>query len=108
MSGLPDPATAEEATAAPQARTPLLTLDAITKSYGNLVAVQDVSLDVHEGEIVALVGDNGAGKSTLLKIMSGFHRPDKGRILFRGTEVRFASPRDAQAYGIETVYQDLA
>ena len=58
--------------------------------------------------MLALVGDNGAGKSTLIKILSGFHQPDGGAILLDGKEVRFASPREARANGIETVYQDLA
>ena len=67
-----------------------------------------MSIKLRRGEVLALVGDNGAGKSTLIKILSGFHQPDSGTIILRGKEVRFSSPRDARAQGIETVYQDLA
>jgi len=71
-------------------------------------ALHEVDFEVLEGEIVALIGDNGAGKSTLAKIISGALSPDAGRLLMRGTQVAFASPRDARAAGIETTYQDLA
>jgi simple sugar transport system ATP-binding protein len=67
-----------------------------------------VSIKLRQGEVLALVGDNGAGKSTLIKILSGFHHPDSGTIVYQGKEVHFRSPRDARAQGIETVYQDLA
>jgi simple sugar transport system ATP-binding protein len=86
----------------------LFQLNEVTKSFGNVVAIQSVSFDVGRGEIVGLVGDNGAGKSTLVKLMNGFYAPDKGHIHFGGRSVRFNSPRDARSAGIETVYQDLA
>jgi ABC-type sugar transport system ATPase subunit len=79
----------------------------ITKRFGGVLALADVTLELHEGEVLALVGDNGAGKSTLIKILSGTHIPDSGQILVDGHAQRFHSPADAKA-GIETVYQDLA
>jgi len=87
---------------------PLLSLRDVTRNFGNLVAVQDISLDIFPGEVIALVGDNGAGKSTVMKVMNGFYAPDKGTLLFKGIPVRFTSPAMARAVGIETVYQDLA
>jgi simple sugar transport system ATP-binding protein len=86
----------------------VLEMSHISKSFGAVTALVDVSIKLRQGEILALVGDNGAGKSTLIKILSGFHQPDTGTIVSQGKEVRFASPRDARAQGIETVYQDLA
>jgi simple sugar transport system ATP-binding protein len=80
----------------------------VGKYFGNVVALHDVSMRVHAGEVVCLLGDNGAGKSTLIKILSGFERPDAGTIAIDGAPVAFASPRDAFASGIATVYQDLA
>ena len=86
----------------------VLEMSNISKSFGAVTALVDVSIKLRQGEVLALVGDNGAGKSTLIKILSGFHQPDAGTIVSQGKEVRFASPRDARAQGIETVYQDLA
>jgi ABC-type sugar transport system ATPase subunit len=83
-------------------------LEAISKSFGGVAALQDVSVSLSDGEIVAMVGDNGAGKSTLLKILAGVHQAESGRILIDGQECRFSEPRDAKAHGIEVVYQDLA
>ncbi len=80
----------------------------ISKSFGAVTALVDASIRLHRGEVLALVGDNGAGKSTLIKILSGFHQPDGGAIVLNGKETRLASPREARANGIETVYQDLA
>jgi simple sugar transport system ATP-binding protein len=80
----------------------------ISKTFGAVTALVDVTIKLRKGEVLALVGDNGAGKSTLIKILSGFHHPDSGRIVYKGREVHFGSPRDARAQGIETVYQDLA
>jgi len=80
----------------------------ISKAFGAVTALVDVSIKLRQGEVLALVGDNGAGKSTLIKILSGFHQPDSGTIVSKGKEVHFGSPRDARAHGIETVYQDLA
>jgi simple sugar transport system ATP-binding protein len=89
-------------------REKLYELRSITKSFGNVVAIQGISFGVDRGEIVGLVGDNGAGKSTLVKVMNGFYSPDEGSILLQGRPVTFSSPRDARQAGIETVYQDLA
>jgi ABC-type sugar transport system ATPase subunit len=86
----------------------LLEVRKVSKAYGNVQALSDVSMHVDAGEIVALVGDNAAGKSTLVKIIAGAHRPDRGTILVSGEEVEFRAPLDARARGIETVYQDLA
>jgi simple sugar transport system ATP-binding protein len=80
----------------------------LTKYFGSVIAVKDVSLTVHAGEVVCLLGDNGAGKSTLIKMLSGVHPPDYGEILLEGEAVQLSSPRDALHRGIATVYQDLA
>jgi ABC-type sugar transport system ATPase subunit len=86
----------------------LLEVRGVSKAYGHVQALIDVSMHVNAGEIVALVGDNGAGKSTLVKLIAGAHRPDHGAILVSGEEVEFRAPLDARERGIETVYQDLA
>ena len=86
----------------------ILEMRQISKTFGAVTALVGASIKLRRGEVLALVGDNGAGKSTLIKILSGFHQPDAGAIISNGKEVRFASPRDARAHGIETVYQDLA
>jgi len=88
--------------------THLLEAEGISKYYGNVVALNDVSAHVNAGEVTCILGDNGAGKSSFIKILSGCHRHDAGRLLVEGEEVHFASPRDARAKGIATVYQDLA
>ncbi|WP_424831363.1 ATP-binding cassette domain-containing protein [Ruegeria sp.] len=88
--------------------TPTLSLQDIRKSFGGVVAIQNFSLDLYPGEIVALVGDNGAGKSTLIKIVSGVHRPTSGEITLDGTSVSFSDASAARSHGIEVVYQDLA
>jgi len=80
----------------------------ITKRFGGLTAVDNVSMGVNAGEVVAILGDNGAGKSTLIKMISGVHKPDEGTILLDGKPMRLESPMDALANGIETIYQDLA
>ncbi len=86
----------------------MLSIRHLVKRFGGLTAVDDVSLDVAAGEVVALVGDNGAGKSTLIKCVSGVHQSDGGEVLFEGQVVRFARPFEALQAGIETIYQDLA
>jgi simple sugar transport system ATP-binding protein len=86
----------------------LLETQDVTKYYGNVVALRGVSMHVNPGEVTCILGDNGAGKSSLIKILSGAQQHDQGRVLVEGGEVRFASPRDARARGIATVYQDLA
>ncbi len=88
--------------------TPVVELVNVTRRYGKNYAVRDASLAIHPGEVVGLVGDNGAGKSTIVKMISGYIEPTAGTIKVRGTPVRFGSPRQARAAGIETVYQDLA
>ncbi len=86
----------------------LLKATNLTKRFGGLVAIDNVSLDVNQGEVVGLVGDNGAGKSTLIKMISGVYQPDEGQIFFNGHEVTFHGPREAREMGLETIYQDLA
>jgi D-xylose transport system ATP-binding protein len=90
------------------AAEPLLRIESITKHFGPVVALDQVSFEVRAGEVVGLLGDNGAGKSTLIKIVSGSLEPSAGRIWFEGAPVTFESPADAKALGIETVYQDLS
>ncbi len=88
--------------------TPLLEVDNITKYFGTVIAIKDISMSVRAGEVMCVLGDNGAGKSTLIKTLSGVHQPSEGRYLIEGEEVRLSSPRDALSRGIATVYQDLA
>ena len=92
----------------PATGTPLLSLRGIEKSFGAVHVLQGVDFDIHPGKVTALVGDNGAGKSTLIKGIAGIHAFDKGEYLFDGKPVHVHSPRDANALGIEVVYQDLA
>src|SRR6266705_2788490 len=87
---------------------PLIEVQAVSKYFGSVIALKDISMSVNSGEVMCLLGDNGAGKSTLIKILSGVYRPDEGHYLFEGKEVRFSSPRDALSAGIATVFQDLA
>jgi simple sugar transport system ATP-binding protein len=87
---------------------PALSLRKIHKSFDGVVAVEDLSLDVKRGEIVALVGDNGAGKSTVVKIIAGMYQPSSGEIRLAGELVRFIDPSQSQAKGVQAVYQDLA
>jgi simple sugar transport system ATP-binding protein len=87
---------------------PLLQLERISKRFGSVVALHDVSLAAAAGQVTCLLGDNGAGKSTLIQILAGVHRPSAGRYLVDGEPADFSSPRDALARGIATVYQDLA
>jgi ABC-type sugar transport system ATPase subunit len=87
---------------------PVLSVRDVTKRFGGLTAVRDVSFEISPGEVVALLGDNGAGKSTLIKCISGVHQPDEGEIWFEGKKGDFARPVDARGAGIETIYQDLA
>jgi simple sugar transport system ATP-binding protein len=92
--------------AAPE--TPLLEVRNVSKYFGNVIALTDVSASVRAAQVTCILGDNGAGKSTLIKILSGVHQYDEGSFLVDGEEVRFASPREARGHGIATVYQDLA
>lgn len=91
-----------------QNEIPVLCCNQVSKHFGGLVAVNQVSLDIYPGEVVCIVGDNGAGKSTLISLISGVYPPDAGKISVAGKEVTFNSPRDARKIGIETIYQDLA
>jgi D-xylose transport system ATP-binding protein len=86
----------------------VLSLRGISKHFGAVSALTDIDLDVHAGEVVALVGDNGAGKSTLVKILAGVHQPSSGTITFRGSKVTLSDPSTALSLGIATVFQDLA
>src|SRR5438445_4590028 len=87
---------------------PILQVKDLYKHFGGLVAVDHVSLDIHPGEVIGLLGDNGAGKSTLIKMISGVYKPDGGQILLDGEAVSFSTPLEARRRGIETIYQDLA
>jgi len=83
-------------------------MDHISKNFGPVKALDDVTIALGQNEVLGLLGDNGAGKSTLIKILSGVFQPDKGEIYFEGEKVSFGSPIDARRMGIETIYQDLA
>lgn len=89
-------------------QTPILEVRNVSKYFGGVVALKDVSMDLWRGEVMCLLGDNGAGKSTLIKILSGVYQPDEGEYLLEGKPAHFTSPRDALECGIATVYQDLA
>jgi simple sugar transport system ATP-binding protein len=80
----------------------------ISKSFGAITALRDVSLRVGQGEVLGLIGDNGAGKSTLIKVLTGYHRPDAGKLFVNDQEVQLKSVTHARSLGIETVFQDLA
>jgi D-xylose transport system ATP-binding protein len=90
------------------APAPLVEVHHLTKRFGGVHAVEDVSCDLYAGEVVGLLGHNGAGKSTLIKMLSGVFPADSGRIVVQGQECRFATPREARAAGIETIHQTLA
>jgi simple sugar transport system ATP-binding protein len=91
-----------------ETRTPLVRLTDAGKNYGNIIALQGVTLEVSGSEVTCVLGDNGAGKSTLIKIISGLHHHDHGSYEVEGEPVSFSSPRQALDHGIATVYQDLA
>jgi simple sugar transport system ATP-binding protein len=88
--------------------TPLLEVRNVSKYFGNVVALKDVSVQVGNNEVTCVLGDNGAGKSTFIKILSGVHRHDEGQLLVDGEDTHFSSPREAKERGIATVFQDLA
>lgn len=87
---------------------PLVQMNNMYVAFGGVHAVEDVSVDLHRGEVVALVGGNGAGKTTLIRTLSGAHPADSGEILINGERATITNPRDAKNYGIETIYQTLA
>ena len=88
--------------------TPALEVRGVSKYFGSVNALEDITVAVYPGQVTCVLGDNGAGKSTLIKILSGVYTPDKGEVLFEGEPVTFAGPREARARGIATVFQDLA
>jgi D-xylose transport system ATP-binding protein len=88
--------------------TPLIEMRDISIAFGGIKAVDHASIDLHPGEVVALLGHNGAGKSTLIKVLSGAYKRDSGQIMIEGNEVAINNPRDAKGLGIETIYQTLA
>ncbi len=90
------------------AQKPILQAKSLVKKYGRVVALDHSDFELHPGEVLGVIGDNGAGKSTLIKCFSGAVIPDLGDILLDGEKVRFHEPNDAQAAGIQTVYQSLA
>ena len=87
---------------------PLVEMRRVSKHFGGVNALENVSLQVFPGEVTCVLGDNGAGKSTLIKILSGVFPPDNGELVIEGTVVHFSNPRAARSYGIATVFQDLA
>ena len=93
---------------APMTGEPLLEVRNLSKNFGPVKALSDLTMMVRAGEVVALAGDNGAGKTTLIKAISGVYQPSSGEILLKNKPVSFASPQEARDQGIETIYQDLA
>jgi fructose transport system ATP-binding protein len=89
-------------------REPILQARNLVKTFGRVVGLDGVSLDLYPGEVLAIIGDNGAGKSTLIKCLTGAEVPDTGELFVSGQPVHFKRPQDARAHGIETVYQNLA
>jgi simple sugar transport system ATP-binding protein len=86
----------------------VLRTEHLSKSFGRVAALRDASIQLAKGEVLGLLGDNGAGKSTLMKILTGFHKPDSGKVYFQGQAVELRSVSHARSLGIEPVYQDLA
>ncbi|HWU45679.1 MAG TPA: ATP-binding cassette domain-containing protein [Humibacter sp.] len=98
----------DSATTPTETRTPVLQAKRLVKTYGHVVGLDGVSLELYPGEVLAIIGDNGAGKTTLIKCLTGAEIPDEGQILLDGKPVHFRRPQDAREAGIETVYQSLA
>ena len=101
---IPEP----ELTPPPAHVTPALQLKSVSKFFGSVLALRDISLHVDPGSVTCVLGDNGAGKSTFIKILSVVHEHSEGQLFCEGDEVQFKSPRDARERGIATVFQDLA
>ena len=93
---------------APATRTAVLAARGLVKTFGRVVGLDGVDIDLHAGEVLAIIGDNGAGKSTLIKCLTGAMTPDAGQLFLDGEAVGFKRPQDAQHAGIQTVYQTLA
>ena len=91
-----------------ETRTPLVEMSHMNVAFGGVHAVEDCSIDLIPGEVVAIVGGNGAGKTTLIRCLSGAHPADSGEIKIDGEPASIHNPRDAKAYGVETIYQTLA
>ncbi len=89
-------------------KTPNMELDKVSRYFGTVIALSDITFEVFQGRITCLLGDNGAGKSTLIKTLSGVHKPSEGKMLIDGKRIELNSPREAMDQGIATVYQDLA
>ncbi len=87
---------------------PIIEGRGISKFFGAVTALNDVSFELYPGEVLGIVGDNGAGKTTLMKVLSGLYKASEGDLLFEGQPAHFNSPKDARKLGIEMVYQDLA
>ena len=105
---LPSDGRGATAVETPTKEPPTIEVRNVSKKFGSVTALNDVSLQVGKGEVLGLIGDNGAGKSTLIKIITGFHQPTSGQILLDGEPTKLSSVADARAHGIETVFQDLA
>jgi fructose transport system ATP-binding protein len=103
-----DASGAASAGAPAETRTPILQARRLVKTFGRVVGLDGVSLELYPGEVLAIIGDNGAGKSTLIKCLTGAEIPDEGELFLDGKPVHFKRPQDARAAGIETVYQNLA
>lgn len=86
-------------------RTPYISVENVSKVFGGYAALKDVSVNIHQGEVLCLLGDNGAGKSTLIKVLAGFHQPTSGILRIEGREQAIKNPRDAADLGISTVHQ---
>jgi simple sugar transport system ATP-binding protein len=92
----------------PDGGAPMLDVRNVTKMFGSVISLSEISTTVRAGQVTCVLGDNGAGKSTFIKIVSGVYRPDHGELLLDGEPVRFSSPREALDAGVATVFQDLA
>jgi simple sugar transport system ATP-binding protein len=108
MTTTPDTGTTSTPEAPTPTTVPALQLRSVTKAFGSVIAIHDITLHVDPGTVTCVLGDNGAGKSTLIKILSGVHKPTEGELLVNGEPHTFSSPREALGAGIATVFQDLA